>query len=99
VIDFTLFFPVKLGTAPETVQPPVEEQQIEREIALPHLERVLGAHEAEIAAHLDQEISQPVDQPAVQIALRVMGRQVEELDHVGVLEDAERVGVRLCQRC
>ena len=82
----------------QAVQVAVEEQQVEGEIALSDLHRVLGAHEAKVPTQLDEEVLEPIHEPAMQVVLRVLARQVEELDHVGVLEDIEGPGMRLCHQ-
>ena len=64
------------------VERPVEEQQVEGEIPPADLERVLAADEAEVAAQLDQELLELLDQAALQVGLGMRGRKVEELDEV-----------------
>ena len=77
------------------VESPVEEEQVEGEVPPADLERVLAADEAEVAAELDQELLELLDQAALQVGLGVAGRQVEELDEIAVLEDARRRGAIL----
>ena len=82
----------------ETIEATVEEQKVESEVSIPNLHWILGAYEAEIAAQLDQEVLQPEDQPAMQVALGVFPRQVQEFDHVGVFEGVQRLRVHLCHQ-
>ena len=72
---------------------PVEEQQVEGEIPPADLDRVLAADEAEIAAQLEKELLELLDQAMLQVGLGVAGRKVNELDEIGVLEDGGGVGV------
>ncbi len=51
----------------EAVQAAMEEQEVEDEVTIPDLHRILGAHEAEVAAELDQEVLQFVNELAMQI--------------------------------
>jgi len=49
----------------------VEKQQVQRKVASAHLQRVLAADEAQVAALLDQEIPELMQQALVQIGLQV----------------------------
>jgi hypothetical protein len=45
----------------------MEEQQVQREIAPTDLQRILAAHEAEIAPQLDQKVLESQQQAAMQV--------------------------------
>ena len=66
----------------EAIERPVEEEQIEGEIPSADLDRVLAADVAEIAAELDQELLELLDQGTLQVGLGMRGRKVEKLDEI-----------------
>ena len=82
----------------QTVEATVEEQQVEREILLAHLQRVFAADKTEVAPEFEQELAQLHQQAALQVAFKVGSGQVEKLDQVAVFEHAGRVGVGLCHQ-
>ena len=49
----------------------MEEEQIQGKVLVTHLQRNFGTDEAEVAAQLDEELAQAVEETAVQILLRV----------------------------
>lgn len=79
----------------EAVQATVEKEQIEGEVAVADLERILGAYEAEIAAHFADEIPELAQQALMEIGFRVVVGQIEEFEDVAVLENREGVRVDL----
>jgi len=79
-------------------QAPVEEHQVDGEVLVPDLDRVLGSDEAEVAAELGDEAAEVAEQRAMEIGLGVTVVQLEELQVVGVLELLDRGGMHLCQR-
>lgn len=79
----------------KAVEATVKEEQVECEISPANLYRVFGANEAEVPAQLDQERPQLLQESPMQVRFRMHEGQSEELQVVGVLEDADRVGVTL----
>lgn len=67
----------------------MEEDQVDGEVLIADLQRVLRADEAEIATQLGEEPAELSEQRAVQVGLGVALRQGEELEAVGVLELVE----------
>jgi hypothetical protein len=59
----------------ETVEVAMKEQEIQREILIPDLQRILRTHKAEVTTELDQKILQLIKEAAVQSQLR-HGRRV-----------------------
>ena len=53
----------------QAVERPVEEEQVEHEVPPADLDRVLAADEAEVAAELDQELLELLDQGPLQVGL------------------------------
>ena len=82
----------------EALQFPVEKKEVEAEILAADLKKVLLAHEAEIAAQLDEEATDIGDERVLEIAFGMAIRQVEKIKEVGVLEDARGGRVNLCHR-
>lgn len=78
-----------------TVRPTVEEQQVDREIPLAHLQWELRAGEVEVPPQLGEELAQLAQQSAVQIGFAVITRKTEELDHVRITENVQRRRMRL----
>jgi hypothetical protein len=62
----------------QAIERPVKEEQVEGEIPAADLDRVLAADEAEVAAELDEEQFELLDQGALQIRFGVLGRKVKE---------------------
>jgi hypothetical protein len=60
-------------------QTPMEEHQVDREVLVPDLDRILGADEAEVAPELGDEAAEIVQQRAVEIGFGVTVAQVEKL--------------------
>ena len=71
----------------QTVEGPIEEQQVEGIVFLADLQRILTSHITKVAAQFDEKPLQLVDQTALQIGLGVSLVQLQELDEVTVLED------------
>lgn len=82
----------------QAAQASVEEHQIDGEVLVPDLDRVLGSDEAEVASELGDEAAEVIEQRAVEIGLGVTVAQVEELQVVRVLELLDRGRMQLCQR-
>ena len=70
----------------ETLKPPMEEKQVQTKILAADLKQVLLTHETEVAAQFEEEFLQIRDQAALETALVMDRRQVEEVEQVGVLE-------------
>ena len=51
----------------------MEEQQVEGKVTLAHLQRVFRADETEVAAQLNQEVLEAVQQAAMQVGFGVTG--------------------------
>ena len=83
----------------EAVQPTMKEQEVERKIPSPDLHRVFGADKAEIAAQFRDHAPEIAQQTGVEIGLRVVRRQTEKLEDVGVFEEVRSLGVHFSQRC
>ena len=84
----------------EAVQTPMEEQEVEREVAATHLQRELRTDEAEVAPQLDEEGAKLTEQAAVQVGLCMARLQVEELARVGILESGPSCGaMQMCRHC
>jgi hypothetical protein len=66
----------------------MEEEQVQRKIPVADLQRVFRTDKTEVASQLNEKILQLIQQAAVQIGLRVDCREAEELDSVGIPEDA-----------
>jgi len=79
----------------QSIEPAMEEEQIQRKIAGADLYWELGTDEAEVAAKFQQELFHPAEQPTVQLFLAVFLRQPKELQSVRVPEDRLRLRVRL----
>ncbi len=77
----------------QAIEGPVEEEQVKGEIPPADLDRVLAADVAEIAAELDQELLELLDQGPLQVGLGMLGRKVQELHEIGILEDRRGVGM------
>ena len=58
----------------QAIEAAVEKEQVEREVAAADLDREFGADEAEIAAELDQEVSEFEQQSTMQVGFGVVGR-------------------------
>lgn len=56
----------------EAVHTAMEEKQVEREVALAHLERHLGPDEAEVAAEFGDEFPEFAQESAVEVGFRVI---------------------------
>jgi hypothetical protein len=82
----------------ERLEPPVEQEQVDEEVLPPHLDAELLAHEAEVASELEQELLEVRHEGSLEIALRVVVRQVEEVEEVAVLEDRRDVRVACPER-
>lgn len=76
----------------------MKEQQVECEVPAANLHGVLRTDETEVAAEFDQKRLEPREQPAMQVRLAVFIGQIQEFDHVGVLEDAGGGAVILSHR-
>ena len=63
------------------------------------LDRLLAADEPEVAAELEQELLELLDQTALQVGLGVLGRKVKKLDEVLVFKERRGIGMQFCQRC
>ena len=50
----------------------MEEDQIDREVLVANLHRVLGADEAEVATELREKAAQVAEESAVEVGLRVL---------------------------
>ena len=72
----------------EAVEAAVEKEQVEREVAAADLHGILRADEAEVVTEFDEEILEFEEQTVMEIGLGVAGGKAEELQHVGVFEDA-----------
>ena len=79
----------------EAIQPAVEEQQVKRKVAASDLERELRPDEAEVASEFDQELAQLGEQARMQVGFGVRLGQIQEVEHVGVLEGAYGLGPTL----
>ena len=82
----------------QAIEAPVKEQQVECEVPAANQHRLLGTDETKVAAKFDQKRLEPREQPAMQVRLAVFIGQIEEFDHVGVLEDAGGGAVILSHR-
>src|SRR6266568_4771132 len=82
----------------EAVQTSVEEKQINCKITAAHLQGEFRSHEAEIPPEFSQKLLQLEQQGAMEIFLGMRYRQIQELEHVGIFEDAQRLGMSLCHR-
>lgn len=80
-------------------EPAVEEDEVDREVAVVDLHRVLGSYEAKVAAELGDEAAEVPHEGAVEIVLGVAVGEREELEAVGILELVDGGGVDLCQHC
>ena len=83
----------------EAREPAVEEDEVDREVLVADLHRVLGADEAEVAAELGEEAAQVVEEGAVKIRFGVAGGEVEKLQGIQLLEVFDGAGVQFSQRC
>jgi hypothetical protein len=83
----------------QAIERAIEEKQIQREISPANLDRVLAAEVAEIAAELDQELLELLDQSLLQVDFGMRGWQVEELNEMRIFEDRCGVWMQICQRC
>ena len=82
----------------QAVEATMKEQQVEGEVPAANLHGVLRTDVTEVAAELDQERLEPCEQAAMQVRLAVFVGQIQELDHVGVLEDAGGAAMTLSHR-
>jgi hypothetical protein len=76
----------------------VEEQEIEREVAIANLQRELRADEAELRAQFLDEALQVRKERRMEVALVVLGRKLQEVEQVGVPEQGGCLGVFLDER-
>lgn len=76
----------------------MEEDQINREVTIADLHRILRADEAEVAPQLSDEAPQVLKQRSVEVGLRVFARKAEEFEAVGALEGLDCSRVHLCHR-
>ena len=58
-----------------------------------------AADEAEVAAQLEQEPLELLDQGPLQVGLGMRRRKVKELNEIRILEDRGGIGVQFSQRC
>ena len=102
-LEFAKVFRLKLDDLEfkrdQAVECAIEEEQIEFKVSSANLDRVMTADVAEVAAELDQELLELLDQTALQVGLGMPRRKVEELDEVAVFEDGCGVRVQFSQRC
>src|SRR4051812_2255854 len=76
-------------------QAEVVEEEVEEEVPAAHGQRILGADEGEAGAQLEEEATDLLDQPPVEVALLGLVAEVEEVENVGVFEGrAGEVGLR-----
>jgi len=70
----------------------MKEQEIEVEVSVPESDPILTIHEAEIAAKLEEEVLEIVDEGLLQRALvhGGAGRKPQELEHVRVADERAR---------
>jgi len=83
----------------QAIEAAMEEQQVQREILAADLDGIFGADKTEVAAHFDDEILEVPEQAPMQIRLRMIRRQIQELEDVGVAKELQNSGMRLCQHC
>jgi hypothetical protein len=76
----------------------VEEHEIDCEVLVADLNRVLASDEAEVASELGDEATEVAQQRAVKIGLGVAFPQVQKLEAVCVLEFLHGGRVHLCHR-
>jgi len=74
----------------------VEKDEVYLEVLVTDLHCVLGANEAEVAAELGDEAPKVPQQRAMEVRLRVVAGQRQELQAIGVLELFEGSRVNLC---
>src|SRR3954464_3865877 len=73
----------------------VVEEEVEEEVPAAHGQRILGADEGEAGAQLEEEATDLLDQPPVEVALLDLVAEVEEVEDIGVFEGlAGEVGLR-----
>lgn len=82
----------------EALQATVEEHEVDREVLVADLDRILRADEAEVAHESGEEAAQMTEQGAVEVGLRVPLGKRQELEVVGILQLVKRAGVNLSQR-
>lgn len=80
----------------QAIERPIEEEQVDREIASADLQGILASDETEVAAQFDEELLELLDQPALQIRLAVGCRQVEELQQVAVSKHRRGIRIQFC---
>jgi hypothetical protein len=78
------------GMSNETIRPSCDQAG--------NLDGILRADEGEVTAQLADEAPKIAEQPGVEIGLGMIGREVEELDEVCVLENRGRLRVNFSQR-
>jgi len=70
----------------------MKEQEIEVEVSVPKRDPILAIHEAELAAELEKEVLEVVDEGLLQRALVHGGasRKPQELEHVRIADERAR---------
>ncbi len=84
--------------ADKSVQCPVEEEKVDCEVAATDLERILAANKAKISTEFDQELFELHNKAALEVGFRVAGRKVEKLQQIGILKNANCLGVDVQNR-
>ena len=69
----------------EALQTPMEEQQVDAEPRVVDSQSALATDEGEVVAEFQQEVGQVLDQRLLQVGLRVLVLEVEELEHERVV--------------
>ncbi len=82
----------------QALQPPVVEKQVHVEIAVSDLKPVLLPHKQEVPAQLQNKAPHLGCQSLLKRALAVRLWQVQELEHIAVLEDIDRILVQSFDR-
>lgn len=79
----------------KAVERAVEEEEVEPEIASADLDEVFAADVAKVASEFDEELAEFFDERAMQVEFAVALREVEEIEEVGVFEDACNIRIQL----
>ena len=76
----------------------MKEQEIDREVLLAHLQRVLRADKAKITAEFGNEAAEVIQEGAVQIGFGMPVLQGQEFEAINIFEFIDGRRMNLCHR-